>query len=674
MDVKELTDILVNSGQRTSSAKFIPWWDGDHRESDYCYDIFEEKEVEEAEACLADCGKEDLLTTGGNYGLTLFHLLVWHNFYNAAEKMLCDGRIKEEVNMPDTKGNGLTPFLLACFRGNLAMVKLLLAHGADPSACDKRGMNAYHFLAYPRFEGLADSSTAREKSAEQRAEIARLLTIDVNQKDAEGFTPLVRILSNSYNSDYTWALSEVLLEKGAQTDYIDENGNTLLMMAVRNNHMTAALLLMSKCREMVNAANNDGITPMQNAIDFCNDVLRTALADHGAASADKKRIDTQTLSEITEHAYSRVESDNRDGEALALYMTKKLVKQIDTDDDEELSCLKDVLHRALSFGGGYRILNTCIDAGFNFTAPIHHYGEISCLRDECLNEGAGVIKKLADLGVDMEKAVTGGRTPANIVASMSGMEDAFFAEAAKVFSKESMEQTDNGGKAAIHYAAEKGHIGMLRVMIEKGVNVNLTEDEPAESGITPLHEACRFGHADAVRLLMEAGADDTMQNSAGETPAHFVLTKKNYGKDLDSTQRAAILNELKNLDIARNDGRTPFMLLADIGDTKELLSLLTERGVNVNHADNEGQTLMMLDTDKDTIKELLCAGADIDMADNDGNTALYYVLKDGNVEAARYLIKKGADYNHLNNRGETPVQIAVENGYDTVLDLMTDIR
>ena len=59
-----------------------------------------------------------------------------------------------------------------------------------------------------------------------------------------------------------------------------------------------------------------------------------------------------------------------------------------------------------------------------------------------------MIKKLTDLGVDMEKAVTGGRTPANIVASMSGMEDAFFAEAAKLFSKESMEQTDNGGKAA----------------------------------------------------------------------------------------------------------------------------------------------------------------------------------------------------------------------------------
>lgn len=129
------------------------------------------------------------------------------------------------------------------------MAKLLLAHGADASACDKRGMNAYHFLAYPKFEGLADSTTAREKSVEQRAEIARLLTIDVNQKDAEGFTPLVRILSNSYNSDYTWSLPEVFLEKGAETDYVDENGNTLLMMAARNNHMTAALALMNRCRK-----------------------------------------------------------------------------------------------------------------------------------------------------------------------------------------------------------------------------------------------------------------------------------------------------------------------------------------------------------------------------------------------------------------------------------------
>ena len=430
---------------------------------------------------------------------------------------------------------------------------------------------------------------------------------------------------------------------------------------------------MSRCREMVNVANKDGMTPIQNAVDFRNDVLRAALEDHGAVSADKKRMDIETLSEITEHAYSRIESDNRDGMSLALYMTEKLVKQIDTDDDEELCCLKDVLHRALYYDRSYHILDACMDAGIDLTAPVHRYGEVSCLRDECLSEGVGVIKKLMELGIDMEKAVTGGRTPANIVASMDG-EDVSLAEAEEIFSRESMEQIDNEGRAAIHYAAGKGYTAMLRVMIEKGVDVNLTEDEPAEAGITPLHEACRCGCVDAVKLLMEAGADDTMRNLAGETPAHFVLTKRKYGSDLDSAQRAAILSELKNLDIAREDGKTPLMLLTDIGDTEELLSLLIDRGVDIDHADNEGRTMMMLDADKDTIKELLRAGADMNMADSEGNTVLHNVLKNGNVETARYLIKKGADYNHPNNQGETPVQIAVEKGFDTVLELMTDIK
>lgn len=105
----------------------------------------------------------------------------------------------------------------------------------------------------------------------------------------------------------------------------------------------------------------------------------------------------------------------------------------------------------------------------------------------------------------------------------------------------------------------------------------------------------------------------------------------------------------------------------------ELLPLFLESGVDVNHADNEGMTMLMLHTAKDTAKELIRAGADVNMADNEGNTALHYALNDYNAEGARYLIRKGADYNRPNNEGETPVQIAVEKGMDTVLELMTDI-
>ena len=687
MDIKELTDLLVISSQRTNQSKYIPWWEDDFENCIYRYDIFEDETVQDINALVKDCGKDALLAPVGYYGLTLFHLLVWHNFYDAVKDLLDSGTFgKDEVNLPDLKGHGLTPFLLAVFRGNLAMTRLLLDHGADDSLCDERGMNAYHFLEYPRFEGLVNFRI--DESMEQRTEIARLLTCDINQKNQEGLTPLEQMLSLSHSSNFSWALTEIFLEKGATTDYIDENGNTLLMMALRNNHMTAALMLMDRYSDMVNTANKDGITPIQHALDWRNDGIYLALVDHGAVPPEPKHMDISYLSQITSNSFCMSSGEERDGISIALYLTRKLISQIDVDDDDELGEITNILHNALISDKDYQVLDACKEAGLDFTAPIHFHGSIFCLRDKCLGAGYGMgaIQKMLELGVDMDKAVIQGQTPANIIAAMDRQTgyyskyESYFDDAAKIFSVESMEQLDNNGEAAIHKAAQYGHAGMLKIMLEKGVDVNLTEDAPAEPGITALHEACRNGYANIVKILMDAGADDSMTNMDGETPAHFAVKKKRYGNDIENSQRAEILKELKNLDLAREDGKTPLLLLQvmDIYSTSELHAIFLERGVDVNHTDNNGMTAMMLNADnrccKDTLKALLRSGADINLADNDGNTLLHYTLRYGNAETARFLIKKGADYNCANNRGETPVQLAVEKGHDTVLELMTDIK
>ena len=45
MDAEKLTDLLAGSSQELNEAKYIPWWEGDHEEAVYRYDIFEEKDV-----------------------------------------------------------------------------------------------------------------------------------------------------------------------------------------------------------------------------------------------------------------------------------------------------------------------------------------------------------------------------------------------------------------------------------------------------------------------------------------------------------------------------------------------------------------------------------------------------------------------------------------------------
>lgn len=683
MDIKKLTELLVESSEIYSQAKAVPWWEVDLEDGSIYFEntIFSKDTVEEVNACAAECAKEELLSPVGNAGLTLFHLLVWHNFLDAVEQMFRDGKADAEaVNLTDHKGHGLTPFLLACSRGNLAMVRLLLAHGADDSLCDKRGMNAYHFLAYPGFELLSMDSSCLEKSVEQRGEIARLLTCDIEQKNADGLTPLEHLLSNDYSSGYTWPLTEIFLDKGAKTGYVDENGNTLLMLARRNGHITAALQLMKRHPELLDVANKNGVTPLRHAADFKNRAMYFALLEHGATPDPEASLELFPLSQIASNIFCDVSGDNRDALSMAMYLTAKLISGMDPDDEDEMGEITELLHNALIADKEGNLLDMCRDMEIDFTAPIYYGGEMLCLRDECLSSayGISVLKKLAALGVDMDRAVIKGRTPANIVASLNKRsyekDEAFFGEAALLFSRESMEQTDNNGRAAIHFAAEGGHAGMVKVMIEKGVNINLTQDAPGDAGTTALHCACSHGHEDVVRLLIAAGADDTLANLNGETPAHYAVLPKSFGRCLTTEQTAGLLRELKSINIPREDGRTPLMLLKDFGPDNQLLSLFLEKGADINHADQNGVTLLMLHTDKDTAKELLKAGADINMADSEGNTALHYALECLSEGDARYLIKKGADYNRLNNQGVTPAQLAAENGLDAVLELMTDIR
>lgn len=686
MNVKELKKTL-GSSLGSSRGKYIPWWTCEFDQDMYRYSIFTEQEVKDVENCLADCSKDDIISTDCSWGLSLFHLLVWHNFYHAVETMLGEGGLDIDVNIEDGRGKGLTPFLLACSRGNYAMAKLLIDHGADTTHCDAAGKNGYHFLARPRIEDFYNATACQQYSMDQRAQIAELLGDGINVKNAEGMTPFEFLLDGE-NRNYSWALTDVFLKKGADTSCIDEKGNTLLMKAIQKGHLTAALRL-AENGSMINTANADGKTPMQAAKGIYNEGLCIAIKDYGAEETCDVPTDMKNLSRLTSNAFAGFSEDEKDKISLALYLAKKLIAKLDPDDDDDMESLTDIMYSALLNDEKCQVIDFCKDADIDFTMPIHSGGSVFCIRDKCLggNYGVKVIKKFIEHGVDMDMAVIQGKTPANIVASQeprnmmfSRKKDDYFEKAAEFFSKESMEQLDNSGVSAVHHAAQRGHLDMLKVMIEKGVDVNVTQDAPAEAGNTPLHCACMYGRGDIVKLLQDSGADSTLQNVKGELPAHYAVMKKQFGGDLESKERAAVLKELKTLDGARNDGMTPLMLLQFLGinTVTELLPIFLERGVNVNATDNQGRTALIFQTEnmcfKDIVKELIKAGADINASDNEGNTALYYALRYGNQEVARFLIKKGADYNHTNNRGETPVQIAVEKGYDTVLELMTDIQ
>lgn len=732
MTEKEMMELLIKSCE-SNRGKYAPWWETDPDDKMHRYDWFSKEEICGVTECAAGCTVQALSAPAGSLGLPLFHLLVWAGFYDAAAAALergmdaslpAAGRDGDRNDAQAGAGNGaqdgdrndardvagVTPLMVAAFRGNLQMARLLLDNGAQADVCDAKGRSAWHFLAGCRIGGMANAYEIMRSGIDQREPIARLLSGDINARDHQGRTPLEVLLYGS-NTNLSWALAGVYIEKGADVHGKDEAGDSLLLTAIRNDHITAALKLMED-KELINLPGGDGKTPLHLALERYRLELCMALLEHHAdkniqdaagktlrdialerEDADYKQVFTtgrlklSTLSRYTSNAFAGSSQDDRDKISMGLYLARRLIREVDTDDDEEMGMILSILYSALISDEKCQILDMLQEAGIDFLAPIHLGGSVECIRDHCLggNYGVKVIRRLLEMGLDMDEAVIKGRTPAIIVASQQGRsmlfgkKDDYFEAAAQLFSCESMQQLDDRGTSALHEAVRNNHVDMLKVMLDKGADVNLTQDAPADAGNTPLHIACIYGRAEAARLLMERGADDTLQNVAGETPAHLAVMKKKFGGDLQAKERVGVLEALAHVDLERNDGRTPLMLLQylDINSVMEVMPVLLEKGADAGHADAAGNTPLHVATQQNSykgiVKELFRAGADVNAANADGALPLHFALKYGDQESSIFMIKKGADYNHADNRGVTPVQIAAEKGYETVLALMTDI-
>ena len=91
----------------------------------------------------------------------------------------------------------------------------------------------------------------------------------------------------------------------------------------------------------------------------------------------------------------------------------------------------------------------------------------------------------------------------------------------------------------------------------------------------------------------------------------------------------------------------------------------------------------------DRLRAWHCAGADLDQADYDGRTPLLMVNRSkdlldarktfcsqavnyNSLDCVRYLLEYGdVDINWVDSRGLTPVQLAKQRGYDSILQLLS---
>ncbi|KAA8543181.1 hypothetical protein F0562_021324 [Nyssa sinensis] len=200
---------------------------------------------------------------------------------------------------------------------------------------------------------------------------------------------------------------------------------------------------------------------------------------------------------------------------------------------------------------------------------------------------------------------------------------------------------DSCGRTALHVAAIRGHVDVLRFLVSMGGDPDVADC----NGWTPLHCASAEGQGEAVEFLLTKCSTYVKYalTKDGKT-AFAVAVDKGHSHLYDMLHLGDLLHRAARID--------------DVHGMKNSLA----EGAKVNSRDQNGWTPLHRAAFKgriESVKLLLNHGAQVDLVDDAGYTPLHRAVEAGHVQVALCLIAHGARTNVKNLKGEqglTPAQ------------------
>ena len=187
---------------------------------------------------------------------------------------------------------------------------------------------------------------------------------------------------------------------------------------------------------------------------------------------------------------------------------------------------------------------------------------------------------------------------------------------------------------ALGAAASRGHLSMVNLLVEQGADIN---SKGGYSG-NALYLACRGKHMAVVDFFIERGA---------------------------------------NVDLEGPNQGTPLMECCQAQDYSLVQSLIGA-GADVNLGDQHQNTALHLacgmysrsPTGGDIVDILLQNGADVNLQNTSGHTALIAASSFGYKEIVEILVQKGADVNLQDKSDKTALITASSFGYKEIVDIL----
>ena len=170
--------------------------------------------------------------------------------------------------------------------------------------------------------------------------------------------------------------------------------------------------------------------------------------------------------------------------------------------------------------------------------------------------------------------------------------------------------------------------------------------------------ACHDGNIDIINVLLNAGGNPNIADNGGETWIHHAV-RGDCSKEVLQT----ITTHGVDVNAANKNNITALMIACRKGNT-DAIDVLLNAGGNPNIADDDGGSCIQYAVDagcsKTVLKTLINHGADVNVTNKNNTTALLQACKMGDIDIINVFLSTGANPNIANDDGDTCLHYAVD--------------
>jgi len=414
-------------------------------------------------------------------------------------------------------------------------------------------------------------------------------TNNINEKDIHQEYPIITAL---YSNDFE--IFKYLLDHGANYNTKNDNGLSLLLLAIHKNKSEFVEYLLLKPNLNINEKDYNGVSPLMKAVNQNNSSIVEQLINY---SSKHKR-------------YNRQHHDNQ-------HQYKNMRLDINEKDNKGNCPLIKAIHKN----------------NFDIVFSLVNYG----------------IKN----NFDMNVKDSDGNTPLTISYKYR-----YFPIFKYLTQYLNINQKDATGHTVLHYAIKNGDLEMTRKLIRIGADIYLKDDvgnSPIDLAIASGDAQLLKCLLDKYNISLMNIHCNNYNGDCGNNN-NSINNDSNDGNDNDKISGNENKNDDSNVKSNNNNNGGLYSketILISILKSKKytledktfLVKDLLEKGTNVNAINQEGFSALSYALQFDLtsiVKTLIENGADINHRDRKGNSLLYILAKNNKFELFKLLYEEGA--------------------------------